>query len=226
MNRWMKWGSAVFFLILFSSSYGLADTVTSVNPIWQLLPGSSSTNGGTWGLPSSIPGCGSENEPTCEPTGDFIINKPFTTPAGYYIITEAPTVGTDDGVVVSDLIVWSNSAPGGNGEIRFFSDPNLPVASGIGVVVYVDHGILCTENVVSGCIGTFHLTTTDSTDITVKAASDGESAFDPFGFGVDTSDQIQFSGATPTSTPEPSSLLLLGTGILGLGGMWRRRLSL
>ena len=52
-----------------------AATVQSLEPAWQLLPGSLSATGGTWGLPAVIPGCGVENETTCEPTGNFIFSS-------------------------------------------------------------------------------------------------------------------------------------------------------
>src|SRR5579884_2230023 len=49
----------------------------------------------------------------------------------------------------------------------------------------------------TGCVGAFTLTTTSGTTFTVAAGSDDESAFDPFGSGQDSSDQIQFIGLTP-----------------------------
>ena len=51
--------------------------------------------------------------------------------------------------------------------------------------------VLCTESDTSGCVQ--QLFSTDGPNATV--ASDGESSFDPFGVGNDTSDQIQFNSA-------------------------------
>lgn len=44
-------------------------------------------------------------------------------------------------------------------------------------------------------------------------------------FGSERSDfgSLGFSGGTTTTTPEPGTLLLLATGLTGIGGAWRRR---
>ena len=108
--------------LLFGScvSMAYADTVTSLNPAWELLPNSVGPNTGTWGLPAVIPGCGSENEPTCEPTGDFVVKHPFTNAPSYYTILDST------GGPVSDVVSYANTGSGGTGEILFYSDLNLP----------------------------------------------------------------------------------------------------
>jgi hypothetical protein len=192
-----------------------ADSVTSRNSAWVLLPNSVGPNAGTFAVPANIPGCGTENEPTCEPIGDFVISSPLTT-SGYYTIL-------DPDKTISDYIVFGNTGPNGNGEIFFYSDPNLlPVApSGTNL------GVLCTEvasqflpPVTGGCTGAFTLKTTSGTTFTVTAASDDEAPFDPFGFKFDSSDQIMFTGiSTTVQTPPPTltkafadaELQLLGT---------------
>jgi hypothetical protein len=193
-----------------------ADSVTSVNPAWILLPNSVGPNTGTWALAANLANCGVENEPTCEPTGDFIVDHPFTGGLGYYVIIDndnnpvqrllsgpclkpAPELGGPD-TCISDYVIITNTGPGGTGEIKFYSDPNIfPDVTGL-----TNLGVLCSENssVTSagppfGCVGTFHLTTTDGSAITVDAASDSEVVFDPFGFNFDSSDQIRFTGITP-----------------------------
>lgn len=213
---------ALLLALPFSNAF--ADTITSTSPAWVLLPNSIGPDTGTWAMPAAGP-CGVENEPSCEPVGDFIVSNPFSIGGPVYF-----TILDPDGVTVSDIVTVANTGPGGNGEITFSSDPaSLTPPAG-----YTFAASLCTEVAASGfqpptaggCVGkTFQLVTSDSTVLTVTAASDDEATFDPFGFGFDSSDQIKFTGVTPVTSPEPSSLLLLGTGLLGLAGLMRRKLA-
>lgn len=91
-------------------------TVTSASPAWKQLPGSS-----TFVLPATIPGCGSENEPTCEPTGIFDINTVWSGAPSYISMYQS------DGTTLSDLILFDSKGPHGTFEIKFYSDPNLNV---------------------------------------------------------------------------------------------------
>jgi PEP-CTERM motif len=165
----------------------------------------------TFGLPADLSdiGCGTENETSCEPMGVFNFNVGFSSSGIINIL--------DSSGAPSDQLHFFNDA-NGHGVVTFISDPSLTNLLPGGTT-------LCTEST-SGCVASFPITAVGGSVITINAASDDEAIFDPFGLGADTSDQIQIKGATIVSTPEPASFALLGTGLLTLVGLLRRKQSL
>jgi hypothetical protein len=162
----------------------------------------------TFGLPADLSGlnCGIENETSCEPMGVFNFNVAFSSSGVINMLN-------DDGGL-SDQLHFFNGA-NGLGVVTFISDPDLAGQLPGGTS-------LCTESA-AGCVASFPITAIGGSVITVNAASDDEAAFDPFGLGADTSDQIQIKGATIVPAPEPGSIALLGTGLLALAGILRRK---
>jgi hypothetical protein len=92
--------------------------------LWQQITqganGQDPGNAFTWVLPSVMPGFGSENEPSGEPVGHW--DAPGTTWARPHTYT----INSADGAL-SDVIILSNTGPGGDAAVTFFSDPSLPV---------------------------------------------------------------------------------------------------
>jgi hypothetical protein len=110
--------------------------------------------------------------------------------------------------------------PGGAFRILFFSDPNLP-DPGLyaGYTHHADYAEDPDNGFVTGALVICCINPPNS--LSVVLASDGEFAFDPFQYGGDTGDGIQFQGAVVI--PEPGSLTLVAAGVIAL--LIRRRRS-
>ena len=179
--------------------------MSSGSSYWQLVPGS----GATWVLPASIPGCGSENGTTCEPTGVWYGNTAWSGIPSKITMTEA------DGSA-SDVILFDNGGPNGDFRVRFYSDPNPGVyAQWSNYFLYANYNETYSGGGTSGpqpiCC--------QLTGVFVNVASDGEVYFDPFGGGFDTSDGIQFTGnvVAGPNVPEASTWAMMLLGFAGLG---------
>jgi hypothetical protein len=156
--------------------------------------------------------CGVENEPLCELPAVFSLNvgivgaPPSGNPVNFFVL--------EPNGKLSDFISISNDSQG-HGLMTFESDGGLTPTPGFGT----PGGVLCIETD-SGCIASLTLHTTNGSTITVTGAFDGESSFDPFGAGFDTSDGLKVT----TGVPEPGSFALLASGLVGLAGMLRKKL--
>lgn len=200
---------AVLFLGLFVSLACLGALagpliVYSANPAWVSVPGGPTT----YVLPANLTGsgCGAENETLCEPTGIWYFNQTWAGIPSYISMTEA-TGGP------SDIIMFDSRGPGGLFRVMFFSDPNIPDPSlYAGYTQYTD----VLEDAVNGGVGGPYpvCCILGGNSLSVTVASDGEASFDPFGYGADTSDGIQFQGAADGGrwVPEPSTGLLVVVG--------------
>lgn len=180
---------------------------------WQLVPGA----GATWVLPATIPGCGSENGTTCEPTGIWSGNTAWSGVPSKITLTEA-------GGGPSDVILFDSGGPKGDFRVRFYSDPNPGVyAQWSNYILYANYQETFSAGAVSGPLAIC----CQLTGVNVNVASDGEVAFDPFGAGFDTSDGIQFTGnvVVGANVPEPATwaMMLLGFAGLGYAGYRARR---
>ena len=85
---------------------------------WTQIPGTF-----TWVLPATIPNCGSENEPTCEPVATWFFPGAKWVPGTPSVLQMLEVNGT-----ISDVIDVNNFGPGGSAEITFISNVPEPAS--------------------------------------------------------------------------------------------------
>ena len=155
----------------------------------------------TWFVPAQFPGTPGENEPVSEQTMTLTFpGKTFTSVGVFNILDPAGERGG-----ISDQIQLVHTA--GVDQLIFSGDPFTPLPGGT---------TLATEgaNGANGAVASFPIGFVGGGGITATVGSDQEIPFNPIGIGggQDLSDFVQL-------TPEPSTIALLASGLVGLGFM-------
>jgi len=154
-----------------------------------------------------------ENPTTpAEAVGDFVLSKAFNMPFGHTAVYFTMTDKSGDLTTISDYILFGNTGNGNTtGEVLFYSDP---LGGFTPPSMYDNGGNICLDSAAAGCVATSSpIQMVGDGAIIITIASDGETFFDPFGAGFDTSDGIQFQSAAPEPSSLFMSLLLLAVGL-------------
>jgi hypothetical protein len=192
--------------LLFCTAFVVAATSANAATInFDTLPTGTVVSTQFSGLVFSLAGSGpvTSGSPVVDQTFGGLMNSPAAT--GDSVDYPTATILNIAFATGADSVSFTFDNYGDNGTSAF-------TALGPGAVV-VDTAIIPNDG------SSFQTVTVTGTDITDLQITNGEPGTD-WGFAVGSLTYTPLA-----ATPEPSSLMLLGTGILGLAGMARRKFS-
>jgi hypothetical protein len=162
--------------------------------------------------------CGSGGTSPCVDTlvGSFIWNTTTNSVVG------TPSVTITGPLDYGNLTVSGPTAVGSLNAIEAtFTDPGMDFAS-FGIFY---SGSALTPGTYSYATGTPVAGTVKAVDGQCVSTTDNCLTYFPGHGGTTFGGMVTVTSVAPTTTPEPSSILLLGTGLAGIGGALRRKLA-